>query len=81
MAGQLRVAPDYAIYASEWDKRHALLLEASESGQTEAEIPRPALILDRFLLHGVKAPQPSSYLDSGILEYYGLETIRIVDDG
>ena len=78
--GQLRLMPDFVVFAREWDERHALLQDLKKSGQKNIEIPPRAFDLDGFLLGGAIVAD-TGYTDAGLLlEYYGFDSITLTDD-
>ena len=79
--GQIRLIPDFAQFAREWDQRHALLLELKESGQTQVSIPRRAFDLDIFLLHGEIVSETRKDFSGALLHYYGFESITVAESG
>ncbi len=80
MIGQLRLIPDFAQFASEWDERHTLLLELKDSGQTNVRIPPRAFNLDIFLVHGEIVAETGYDPDESLLEFYGLESITLTTE-
>ena len=88
VADQIRMIPDFARFAGEWDERHALLLDLKDSGQTHIRIPPRAFDLDRFLLHGEIVAEPglpatgannADPFNLQLLNYYGFESITLTD--
>ena len=77
--GQLRLMPDFIVFAREWDERHTLLLDLKETGQKHIEIPFRAFDLRQFLLHGQIVGEKGDTWP-GLLEYYGFDSITPTDD-
>lgn len=82
--GQLRLLPNFAAFAREWDERHTLLLELKNSGETHVEIPPRAFDLKVFLFTQKIVPDDGYDdvdLGNSVLEFYGLESITLAEDG
>ncbi len=79
--GQLRILPDFRLYAQEWDERHALLIDIAETGQRHAVIPARAFNLYLFILTGDRLPGMDEPSDGLLKAYYGFDSITLVDDG
>ena len=81
--GQIRLIPDFARFASEWDERHALLLDLKSRGQTQVELPRRAFALEAFLFEGrIEAyTGKDDPMDEAMLNYYGFEAITVAESG
>ena len=78
--GQIRLMPDFVVFAREWDERHALLQDLKKSGQKNIEIPPRAFDLGGFLLGGAIVAD-TGYTDEGqLLEYYGFDSITLTDE-
>ena len=80
---QLRPIPDLALYASEWDDRHSLLISLRAEGQLDVVIPPRAFDLATFVMFGEMIPDSlesfSEY--SKVQRYYGLRSITLEDSG
>lgn len=79
--GQIRLLPDFAAFAREWDERHALLLEFKDKGQTHVEIPPRAFDLKAFLFTPAIVPDDGFDkfdLRHSLLEFCGLESITLI---
>ena len=83
LIGQIRQIPDLALYASEWDDRHSLLISLRAEGQLDVVIPPRAFDLVAFVMFGEKRPDSlesfSEY--SKIQRYYGLRSITLAESG
>ena len=77
--GQLRLMPDFIVFAREWDERHALLQDLKKTGQKHIEIPPQAFDLGTFLLTGEIVVDAGDTWP-GLLEYYGFDSITLTDD-
>ena len=75
---QVRLMPDFAVFAREWDDRHALLLELKKSGQKHIEIPPRAFDLEDFILGGVIVVDDG--FPKALLDYYEFDSITLTDD-
>ena len=75
---QVRLMPDFAVFAREWDDRHALLLELKKSGQKHIEIPPRAFDLEDFILGGVIVADDG--FPKALLDYYEFDSITLTDD-
>jgi len=73
LSAQLEKIPHFALYASEWDKRHALLLEAKARGEREAFVPPSAISFPSFILAG--RVQPETNIADDVCRHYRLEAI------
>ena len=75
---QVRLMPDFVVFAREWDDRHALLLELKKSGQKHIEIPPRAFDLEDFISGGVIVADDG--FRKALLDYYEFDSITLTDD-
>ena len=80
---QLRLLPQFATFAAEWDERHVLLTELRESGQRSVSVPPQAFDLREFMMSGTIVPD-AGYADPSydmMFQYYGFDSITLAGDG
>ncbi len=80
VGGQISSIPDFALYASEWDKRDARLLALRAEGERHARIPPPAFDLDHFIEFGEKRADFPVEDMPALLKYYGFESITLIEE-
>ena len=78
---QLRQIPDMALFASEWEDRHSLLMRLRAEGQLDAVIPPRAFDLATCVMFGEMIPDSlesfSEY--SKVKRHYGLRSITLAE--
>lgn len=70
--GRLQWLPDLALYAREWDARHAYLLEMSEKGAADVEVAPLAYDMSQFFWQADISMKPEN---AAAERYYGIGSI------
>ncbi len=74
-SSQLRLVPDFARYAREWDARHQLILEQRDQGQLNVKVRPLSFNMPRFL--GLSEDPEVQFRYA--LDYYGVDSITEVE--
>ena len=75
--GQTALAPDFQLYAKEWDARHQKIITMRDSGQTAIEVAPLTYDLADFVRVATLAEYPADHCAS---RYYNVSSIAVTDD-
>ncbi len=76
--GQAALAPDFQLYAKEWDARHQEIITMRDSGQTAIEIAPLTFDLTKYV--GISSTWAQFPTNSCSKRYYGVDSIIVPGD-